>query len=30
MYDFPHYGLGIAYNNKNDIKNAVVWLKKCI
>jgi hypothetical protein len=26
LYDYPLYGLGIAYNNKNDTKNAIFWL----
>jgi tetratricopeptide (TPR) repeat protein len=29
-YDYPHYGLGIAYNNKNDLPNAIHWFKECI
>ena len=29
-YDYPYYGLGIAYNNKNDVKNAIFYLQECI
>ena len=29
-YDYPHYGLGIAYNNKNDTTSAIYWFKECI
>jgi tetratricopeptide (TPR) repeat protein len=29
-YDYPYYGLGIAYNNKNEVKSAIYWLEECI
>ncbi len=30
FYDYPLYGLGIAFSNKNDIASAIYWLEKCI